>query len=401
MALDHHPIQNSEVYLCLPSHGPPLPPPSPPSPATPGDDIPCLDGLATPPEIPTSFPTFGKRLETALHVLRTEASALEGLSRLYENDLVAQEGFNAAVEEIIRCKRRKGKIVVTGIGKSGHIGKKLEATLNSLGITTVFMHPSEALHGDLGVLCPEDTILFISNSGKTGELLQALPHFDSCLPAIIITEAAHPAACELIKQRPGTILLPAPLPISEEAAFGVKAPTISTTMALALGDALAITASSELYNQKLSSVFLKNHPGGAIGAAIQNIQRISDRAISIIDIPDVGSSSSVAQVGFAMLQSKSGWIRMGGEVVFPPRRMKKLQLSNTEVLASRVPDLAVPRRQWVQVSADLEVSEAREWIFNNRRAIPGGQYKFGDDIVLVTMEEDEMCGVIEIGELLS
>jgi D-arabinose 5-phosphate isomerase GutQ len=401
MALDHHPVQNSEVYLCLPPHGPSLPPPSPPSPATPGDEIPCLDGLATPPEVGVPFPTFGKRLETALHVLRTEASALEGLSRLYESDLVAQEGFNAAVEEVTRCKARRGKIVVTGIGKSGHIGKKLEATLNSLGITAVFMHPSEALHGDLGVICPEDTILFISNSGKTGELLQALPHFDSCLPAIIITEAAHPAACELIKQRPGTILLPAPLPISEEAAFGVKAPTISTTMALALGDALAITASSELYNNALSSVFLKNHPGGAIGAAIQKIQKLSDKAIAIIDIPEVNRSLSVAQVGFSMLQSESGWVRMGGDVVFPPRRIKKLQLINTETPAMHVPDLAVPRSQWIQVSADLDVSDARDWIFSMRRAVPGGQFKYSDDVVLVTMEEDEMCGVIEIGELLS
>jgi D-arabinose 5-phosphate isomerase GutQ len=401
MAFDHHPVQNSEVYLCLPSHGPSIPPPSPPSPATPGDDLPCLDGLATPPELPLPLPVFGKRLETALHVLRTEASALEGLSRLYEHDLVAQEGFNAAVEEITRCKGRRGKIVVTGIGKSGHIGKKLEATLNSLGITAVFMHPSEALHGDLGVICQEDTILFISNSGKTGELLQALPHFDSCLPAIIITEAASPAACELIRQRPGTILLPAPLPISEEAAFGVKAPTISTTMALALGDALAITASKELYNQALSSVFLKNHPGGAIGAAIQNIQRLSDRAIPIIDIPEVNHSSSVAQVGFSMLQSESGWVRMGDDVVFPPRRMKKLQLSNTEILALQIPDLAVPRRQWVSVSADLEVSEARDWIFSMRRAVPRGQHIYNDDMVLVVLDEDEICGVIEVGEILS
>jgi len=362
--------------------------------------MPCLPGLATPPNIEVSFPAFGKRLETALHVLRTEASALEGLSRLYEIDRIAQEGFNAAVEEITRCKARRGKIMVTGIGKSGHIGKKLEATLNSLGITAVFMHPSEAVHGDLGVVCPEDIVLFISNSGKTGELLQALPHFDSCLPAIIITEAAHPAACELIKRRPGTILLPAPLPVSEESAFGVKAPTISTTMALALGDALAIAASSELYHTSLSTVFLKNHPGGAIGAAIQKIQRLSDKALSIIDIPEVSQSSSLAQVGFAMLQSKSGWVRMAGDVVVPPRRMKKVQELNTEIPASCVPNLTVSRRDWVQISADLDVSEARDWILGMRRAVPGGQLKYADDVVLVTMEDDVMFGVIEIGELL-
>ncbi|CAG8949983.1 hypothetical protein HYFRA_00004315 [Hymenoscyphus fraxineus] len=403
MTMDN-PIQNSEVYLCHPPHSPPMPPPSPPSSATPDEGLPYIEGLGSiaPLKTPICRALFTNRLDAAHHVLRTEASALEALTKFYASDAVAQEGFYYAIEEMTKCKRRRGKVMVTGIGKSGHIGKKLEATLNSLGITAVFIHPSEAVHGDLGVVCPEDIILFISNSGKTAELIQTLPHFSPSLPALIITEATSPEACEIIKQRPGTILLPAPLPLSEEAAFGVKAPTISTTMALALGDALALAASRELYSNSLSNVFHKNHPGGAIGAAIKNIQKIqkvSDRAVPLIDIPDVSRTSTISQVGFAAFQSESGWIRMGSDVVVPPRCIKNVRTSNTEIAATSIPGLTASRRDWIQVPSDRDVSEMQDWIRSMRKS-PGGDATYHDGVVLVTMEEDEMCGVMEIGDLM-
>jgi hypothetical protein len=137
MALDHHPIQNSEVYLLNASHAPSMPPPSPPSPATP-DERECspLDNLGsmTPLEIQGSAPSFKQRLSNAVHVLGTEATALSCLTRLYDTDPIAQEGFNSAVEAITRFEGDKGKLVISGVGKSGHIAKKLVATMNSLKI---------------------------------------------------------------------------------------------------------------------------------------------------------------------------------------------------------------------------------------------------------------------------
>ncbi|KAF4610388.1 hypothetical protein G7Y89_g15731 [Cudoniella acicularis] len=401
MALDHHPVQNSEVYLLHSSHAPSMPPPSPPSPATPCDELSSpLDGLGsmTPPEGIETCSNFSQRLSNALHVLSTEATSLSCLTMLYETDPVARGGFNSAVEAITRFGGRRGKLIVSGVGKSGHIGVKLVATLTSLKIPSIFLHPTEALHGDLGTVDDDDTILLISNSGKTGELLALLPHFHTSLPTIIMTSHTHPANCEVIRQRPGTILLPAPIHISETDAFGVNAPTISTTMALALGDALAIAVSRELHSINLSNVFLKNHPGGAIGAAISGPKKLSELAIPIMDIPEIKNTFTASQVVLSAYQSECGWVRQGGDIVVSPRRIKKLSAEEMKEPAACVRGLTVPRHEWVPISADMDLAEAKEWIKSMRRTQPS---KFSDDNILVTMDEGEICGVMEIGEVMA
>ncbi|TVY65561.1 Arabinose 5-phosphate isomerase KdsD, partial [Lachnellula suecica] len=402
MALDHHPVQNSEVYLLNSSHPPSMPPPSPPSPATPCEEITTsLADLAslTPPEAQETS-NFSTRLSNAVHVLSTEATSLSRLTMLYETDPIARGGFNLAVEMIIRCGAKKGKLVICGVGKSGHIGNKLVATFTSLKIPTVFLHPTEALHGDLGAVNEDDTILFISNSGKTGELLALLPHFNISLPAIIMTSHTHPSNCEIIQQRPGTVLLPAPLHVSETEAFGVNAPTISTTMAIALGDALAIAVSRELH-ANVASVFLKNHPGGAIGAAIPgpSKSKLSSIAVSLVDMPEINRTHTVSQVLLKAYQSGSEWVRQGGDVVVSPRRIKKLEPEDMGEAAMFVPGLMVPRSEWIPISADLDLAAAVEWIHSMRRSVESA--RFGDDAILVTMDEDEACGVVEIGDVMA
>ncbi|CZR70278.1 related to arabinose 5-phosphate isomerase [Phialocephala subalpina] len=346
-----------------------MPPPSPPSPATPCDEFSTslADlGSITPPEPQETCANFSTRLTNCTHVLGTEATSLSRLSMLYETDPIARRGFNSAVEAITRHGGRKGKLVVCGVGKSGHISNKLVATLTSLKIPAIFLHPTEALHGDLGVVEDDNTILFISNSGKTGELLALLPHFDTSLPTIIMTSHTLPSTCEIIEQRPGTILLPAPLHISETDAFGVNAPTISTTMALALGDALAIAVSRELH-ANIASVFHKNHPGGAIGAAIQAPKKLSDFAISLIDMPEVSSSFTASQVVLKAYQSATGWVRLGGDVAVSPRRIKKLGEKEMEEFAKNVRGLMVPRKEWIAVSAGWRWRGRRSgfgrWVF--------------------------------------
>ncbi|KAK8109473.1 SIS domain-containing protein [Apiospora kogelbergensis] len=217
--------------------------------------------------LPESEPTTASRVAGAFHVLATEAKSLLALSHLYAAHPEAQTGFTQAIE-VITQQQNGGKIVLCGVGKSGHVAKKLVATFNSLGMQTVYLHPTEALHGDLGVVGRNDTVIFITYSGKTPELLQLLPHLEDSVRVVVLTGATQPKDCELIRHRPDAILLPAPTYELEKTSFGVNAPTTSVTMAIAVGHALAIVASREMY-RSVPAVFAKNHPGGAIGAGFK------------------------------------------------------------------------------------------------------------------------------------
>lgn len=244
------------------------------------------------------------RLAGAVHVLNAEAAAVSSLANLYATSPDARTAFDSAVSVIARNQARPpsgghhggGTLVMIGVGKSGHISRKLAATFSSLSLRSAYMHPTEALHGDLGLLHPDrDAVVLVSFSGKTPELLGLVPHLHPRLPVVIIT-AAPSASCviamALRKSREGAIgddetqplsshetrnhraageivVLPAPIPISEVASIGVSAPTASTTAALALGDALAVVAAKEIHGSaaQMAAVFSRNHPGGAIGAS--------------------------------------------------------------------------------------------------------------------------------------
>ncbi|KAH9224750.1 hypothetical protein DL95DRAFT_271680, partial [Leptodontidium sp. 2 PMI_412] len=299
------PVQNSAVYLPNSAHASSIPAPatpSPPSPVTPCELelSPPLDDLMsiTTPEIQENLPCFSRRFSNAVHFLGTEATALSCLTRLYEMDPNAGGGFNSTVEAITRFDGDKGKLVICGVGKSGHIAKKLVAAMNSLQIHATYIHPTEELQGGLRKIGRHDTILLITFSGKT--------HFDRSLPLIILASHTHPSTCEIIR-RPDSILLPAPIHKSETDSFGSPAPTTSTTMAIALGDALAVVISGELYSS-IAGVFSKNHPGGAIGAAFNCPQKMSDLAIQFIGIPEtVGPPTTGAHILMSAYRSKTGW----------------------------------------------------------------------------------------------
>ncbi|KAK7973556.1 large subunit ribosomal protein L19e [Apiospora arundinis] len=233
---------------------------SPKSPAS-------LVSFMKPTVIPEPEPTTASRLAGAFHVLNTEAKSLLALSHVYAAHPEAQTGFTQAIEVITR-QQNGSKIVLCGVGKSGHVAKKLVATFNSLGMQTVYLHPTEALHGDLGIIGKHDTVIFITYSGKTPELLLMLPHLEPTVRVAVLTGATQPKDCELIRQRPDAILLPAPTYELEKTSFGINAPTTSVTMAIAVGHALAIVASREIY-RSVPAVFAKNHPGGAIGAGFK------------------------------------------------------------------------------------------------------------------------------------
>ncbi|KAI8308851.1 hypothetical protein K4K59_009744 [Colletotrichum sp. SAR11_240] len=406
---EHRPVQTSAVYVLGAPHCESMPPPSPPSPPVSPPEDEFLEeleelSLGSPDEMletEENSVTVQDRLHAATHVLKTEAAALRSVAALYETDPVARDGFNRTVAAITRHKGEKGKLVITGVGKSGHIANKLVATFNSLSIASVFLNPIDALHGDLGIVQKHDILMFITFSGKTSELFNLLPHLDKPSSLIILTGHTRPDTCELIKLRPDTILLPAPIHESETASFGVSAPTTSTTVALAVGDALAIAAGQELH-PSMSQVFSKNHPGGAIGAAFRKPQTILDLAVPWTDIPDlVGlcTDSVGADLFRAAYDSTSGWVRIGNDVA-SPGRIRKLATEDFARSLKEIPGLMVPRAEMLSISSETTIRRAVNFVRNMQGAADDGEYVCRADSILAVLDQGDMVGVLEVGKLL-
>ncbi|KAF2713796.1 sugar isomerase [Pleomassaria siparia CBS 279.74] len=231
------------------------------------------------PPLSLNDPDGAKILDRAVSVLLTAATALSHVTILYQSDHVARDGLLQAVECITKVNAAGGKIIFCGVGKSGLVANKLVATMKSLGIGTSFLHPAEALHGDLGDIRPNDAVLFISYSGKTPELLHLLHHIPESTPILAITAHTDIDKCPILKERPGAILLPAPIHELEEVSFGVCAPTTSTTVAIAVGDMLALTVAEALHDEETKHVFRRNHPGGAIGDKARRIEDVVEDSV--------------------------------------------------------------------------------------------------------------------------
>ncbi|TVP79923.1 KpsF/GutQ family sugar-phosphate isomerase [Thioalkalivibrio sp.] len=184
----------------------------------------------------------------ALAVLAIEAEAVSALAARIDSR------FLAACEHILACR---GRVVVTGMGKSGHIGGKLAATLASTGTPAFFVHPGEASHGDLGMITREDAVIFLSNSGETDELLTILPIIRR-LGVPLIAMTGNP---ESRLAREATVHLD--VSVDREACPLGLAPTSSTTAALAMGDALAVAVLDA--RGFTADDFARSHPGGRLG----------------------------------------------------------------------------------------------------------------------------------------
>ncbi|WP_296417675.1 KpsF/GutQ family sugar-phosphate isomerase [Pseudooctadecabacter sp.] len=197
---------------------------------------------------------MGRFLDTARRVIREEAAALSGLADALDATLTD------AVETILKAQ---GRVVVSGIGKSGHIARKIAATLASTGTPAQFVHPAEASHGDLGMVTKQDVVLAISNSGEAPELANLLAYtqrFD--IPLIGITSKP-----ESTLARFSDILLA--MPKTPEACGTGVVPTTSTTMTLALGDALAVALME--HRDFSAENFRQFHPGGKLGAQLARV----------------------------------------------------------------------------------------------------------------------------------
>lgn len=206
--------------------------------------------------IPTPKPTY-KHLDVAREVLAQESA---GLSHLRES---LDETFNQAVDLLARTK---GRVVISGMGKSGHVGRKIASTLSSTGQPALFVHPAEASHGDLGMITRHDTLLFLSNSGETAEMTTLINYAQRfSIPSVAITARAKSTLAQM-----ATVCLL--LPSTAEACPMGLAPTTSTTMMVALGDALAIAL---LTDRGFSDQdFHQFHPGGNLGSQLKRVSQV-------------------------------------------------------------------------------------------------------------------------------
>jgi arabinose-5-phosphate isomerase len=228
-------------------------------------------------------------LEEGKKVFKTEIQALEKICGSLDSS------FIDIVQAIYHCK---GKLIITGMGKSGHVARKIAATMASLGTTAVFLHPSEALHGDLGIVNSEDVIVAISNSGENDELLNILPNI-KMIGSIVITVTGNPDS-KMVAYSDLAYIFPR---IDEACAMNL-APTSSTTAMLVFGDALAVVL-SKLYgfNEENYAII---HPAGSLGkkllVKVGNIMH-KGRANAIVSIKSTlnGAIIEMSSKGLSMV----------------------------------------------------------------------------------------------------
>ncbi len=226
---------------------------------------------------------MSKWTETAIKCLRDESEALLELIPYID------ESFDKTIELILKCK---GKLIVTGVGKSGHIGAKIAATLSSTGTPSFFINPLDAFHGDLGVIMKDDVVLAISNSGQTDELLRFLPYLlERQIP--VIGMSGNP---ESLLAKYSTTHLNTDVK-NEECKIGL-APTSSTTAALAMGDALACALI--VARGFKASDFAQFHPGGTLG------RRLLTKAKDVMRTDDLPVISPDMKLGEAVIHVSRG-----------------------------------------------------------------------------------------------
>jgi arabinose-5-phosphate isomerase len=233
-------------------------------------------------------------LASARRTLEIEQTALAALATRLD------QRFAAACRVCLQCR---GRVVVMGMGKSGHIARKIAATLASTGTPAFFLHPGEAGHGDIGMITRDDLLLALSNSGETAEILALLPHIKRlALPLIALTGNSASTLA-----RDADVHLD--VAVSQEACPHNLAPTASTTAALAMGDALAVAL---LEARGFSADdFARSHPGGALGRRL--LLHVEDLMRRDRELPRVRPDTPLAQGLLEMTRTGLGLTAVTGE----------------------------------------------------------------------------------------
>jgi len=226
-------------------------------------------------------------ITSAMKVIEIEANAVMNLSKQIQPD------FENLCSEILATK---GKLVLMGIGKSGHIAQKISATLSSTGTSSFFIHPTEAAHGDLGMISKQDSILILSNSGETKEIIEILPALKRSTPNIFTL--SNNKKSTIAKAGKISLVINA----GEEACPLDLAPTSSTTIALVFGDALAIALLEARGFSK--DDFARSHPAGQLGKKLTTL--VQDLAVMNDKAPMVNEATSLKDALMVVTEKKLG-----------------------------------------------------------------------------------------------
>lgn len=270
-------------------------------------------------------------LERAREVIDIELSGVKKV----RDELGAP--FVALVRKCLDILHHGGKLVLCGVGKSGHISKKLAATLASTGARAVFMHPVEAMHGDLGIVSPQDLLLAVSYSGETDELLRVLPAVKRmAVPIVAITGKTDSRLAEFSD-------MVVPMPVEREACPFNLAPTTTTTALLALGDALAMVL-LDCQDFQLSD-YAMNHPAGAIGRTItltvKDCMRTGEHCAS------VHPGTSVRDALLAMTKARDGAVAIVDDAdkllgIFTDGDFRRAMTANDNILHAPIEGVMTP-----------------------------------------------------------
>lgn len=310
-------------------------------------------------------------LDLARRTLAVEAEALNNMSTLLG------EEFISAVNSILECS---GKLIITGMGKSGLVGRKIAATLASTGTPSFFLHPGEAFHGDLGMISSNDVVLALSHSGETDEVLKIVPFIHSNGNVLIsITGNAESTLAKNSNIHLDT-------GVKEEACILQLAPTTSTTAQLALGDALAIALMKA--REFTSMDFARLHPGGSLGRrllmTVGNVMRKND-------LPVVGMDCSATEMIHAMTRGGLGLIiicdgdKIEGIVTDGDLR-RAMESRQSEFFSINAIDIASRSPKTIGTTAKLIEAEKM-------------MTKHKVNSLLVTSEDGHLQGVIQIYDI--
>ncbi len=310
-------------------------------------------------------------LSLARHTFEVEATALNSIARSLD------EMFVEAVERMLACK---GKVVVTGMGKSGLVGRKIAATLASTGTPSFFLHPGEAFHGDLGMISADDVVLALSYSGETDEVLKIVPFIHSNHNLLIAVTGN--AESTLAKKSDVHLSVR----VDEEACALRLAPTTSTTAQIAMGDALAVAL---MKAREFSAMdFARLHPGGSLGRRLLlTVGDVMRRENMPVVSADCGVSEMIHQInkgGVGMVVIMEQGVVKG--VVTDGDVRRAMDSRQAEFFSLRAVDMASLSPK--QISADAKLIDAEKMMTSNKV-----------NALIVTDAEGHLEGIVHIYDI--
>ncbi len=327
---------------------------------------------------PRSIADTERTLKLARETLDIEADAVRALS------LKLGDAFIAAHKLLFDVTEKKGRVVVTGMGKSGHIGGKIASTLASTGTPAFFMHPGEASHGDLGMITKDDVVIAISNSGETDEILKILPQLKRRGTPVIAITGRHNSTLATA----AAVHLDAA--VEKEACPLNLAPTASTTATLALGDALAVTLlDARGFGEE---DYAMHHPGGSLGRRL--LMHVSDVMVTGERVPTVALDALLPAAIMEMTKKGLGMtavVDARGVLagVFSDGDLRRALETQDNIKTTRIAEIMT--RTPKTIAAQRLAVEAAELI---------QRHKIGSSGLLVVDEHNKLVGAVHVLDLM-